>query len=155
MGFRQANSEGRYGYARIWSITPGLKKDGTAGNFATAKLTTFKKVPVPSDGQEYSYKTDFQHGFVRLIGHAYEKAKNLVVPESGIPIQMLDIDVTTDYNANTGQVYTNFIVYDFKVVDNNGAPNAANKPQAGAKKTKPAAPVEVPVTDDSEDDLPF
>ena len=65
MGFRQADSEGRGGFARIWAIED-------KGNYSVAKVSTSKK-----RRDEDGYETDFQDGFVRLIGAAHEKAKTL------------------------------------------------------------------------------
>lgn len=63
MGFRQADNEGRGGFARIWSIED-------KGNYSVAKISTSKK---RKDGS--GYETDFQDGFVRLIGSAHEKVR--------------------------------------------------------------------------------
>ena len=148
MGFRQADSEGRGGFARIWSIED-------KGNYSVAKISTSKKRK-DDDG----YETDFQDGFVRLIGSAHTKAKELNVTDKGVTIQITSCEVTTPYNAETKKGYTNYAIFAFNIPDNNGTTSNAS---AGSKKatkstSKSKAKVkDAPETDveESDDDLPF
>jgi len=148
MGFRQADSEGRGGFARIWSIED-------KGNYSVAKISTSKKRK-DDDG----YETDFQDGFVRLIGSAHTKAKELNVTDKGVAIQITSCEVTTPYNAETKKGYTNYAIFAFNIPDSNGTTSNAS---AGSKKaTKSASKSKAkakaaPETDveDSDDDLPF
>lgn len=144
MGFRQADSEGRGGFARIWSIED-------KGNYSVAKISTSKK---RKDGD--GYETDFQDGFVRLIGSAHEKGKTLVVTEKGVAIQITSCEVTTPYNAETKKGYTNYAIFAFNIPEgNDSSSNTKNSKKSTAKtskaKTKKAAEVE----DEQEDELPF
>lgn len=136
MGFRQADSDGRGGYARIWSIED-------KGNYSLAKISTSKK----HKGTD-NYETDFQDGFVRLIGSAHEKAKDITVPEKGISIQIKSCEVTTPYNAEKKRSYTNYAIFAFDLPD--GVPVAAGKPSV--KKAAEAEQISAP---EDEDDLPF
>lgn len=144
MGFRQADSEGRGGFARIWSIED-------KGNYSVAKISTSKK---RKDGN--GYETDFQDGFVRLIGSAHEKGKTLTVTEKGVAIQITSCEVTTPYNAETKKGYTNYAIFAFNIPegnDNSSTTKGGKKSSAKTSKakTKKAAEVE----DETEDELPF
>ena len=144
MGFRQADSEGRGGFARIWSIED-------KGNYSVAKISTSKK---RKDGD--GYETDFQDGFVRLIGFAHEKGKTLTVTEKGVAIQITSCEVTTPYNAETKKGYTNYAIFAFNIPegnDNSSTTKGGKKSSAKTSKakTKKAAEVE----DEPEDELPF
>lgn len=135
MGFRQADSEGRGGFARIWSIED-------KGNYSVAKISTSKK---RKDGD--GYETDFQNGFVRLIGSAHEKGKTLTVTEKGVAIQITSCEVTTPYNAETQKGYTNYAIFAFNIPEGSKKSSA----KTSKAKTKKAAEVE----DEQEDELPF
>ena len=65
MGFKQMDSKGYGGYARIWSIE-------NKGKYSLANISTSKKVK-----DEDRYETDFQDGYVRLIGSAHDKAQEI------------------------------------------------------------------------------
>ena len=144
MGFRQADSEGRGGFARIWSIED-------KGNYSVAKISTSNK---RKDGD--GYETDFQDGFVRLIGSAHEKGKTLSVTEKGVAIQITSCEVTTPYNAETKKGYTNYAIFAFNIPegnDNSSTTKGGKKSPAKTSKakTKKAAEVE----DEQDDELPF
>lgn len=144
MGFRQRDSEGRGGFARIWSIED-------KGNYSIAKVSTSKK---RKDG---SYETDFQDGFVRLIGSAHEKAQNLNVTEKGVAIQITSCEVTTPYNAETKKGYVNYAIFAFDIPDGNDSGDvtsakAGKKSTAKTSKAKKNAPV---ADEQDESDLPF
>lgn len=139
MGFKQRDSEGRGGFARIWTIEDN-------GNYSVAKVSTSKK---RKDG---SYETDFQYGFVRLIGSAHEKARTLNVGEKGVAIQITSCEVTTPYNAEAKKGYVNYAIFAFDIPDgNDAAPTTGKKSTAKTSKAKKAAPVE----DEADDELPF
>lgn len=146
MGFRQRDKEGRGGFARIWSIED-------KGNYSIAKVSTSKK---RKDG---SYETDFQDGFVRLIGAAHEMAQTLNVTEKGIAIQIVSCEVTTPYNAETKKGYVNYAIFAFDIPDGNDGGNITNTKfsrKSTAKTSKVKIKKEEPVDDDTgEDDLPF
>lgn len=149
MGFRQADSEGRGGYARIWSLED-------KGNFSVAKISTSKKRKDEDGG---GYETDFQDGFVRLIGSAHEKAKTLNVTEKGVPIQITSCEVTTPYNSETKKSYTNYAIFAFNIPEGNEtttttAAKGSKKKAATKSKAKAKTKKEAEVEED-EDDLPF
>lgn len=146
MGFRQRDSEGRGGFARIWSIED-------KGNYSIAKVSTSKK---RKDG---SYETDFQDGFVRLIGSAHEKAQTLNVTDKGVAIQITSCEVTTPYNAEAKKGYVNYAIFAFDIPDGNdngdAAPAKSGK-KSTAKTSKAKTKKDAPVDDEQgEDDLPF
>lgn len=147
MGFRQADSEGRGGFARIWSIED-------KGNYSVAKISTSKK---RKDGD--GYDTDFQDGFVRLIGSAHEKGKTLAVTEKGVAIQITSCEVTTPYNAETKKGYTNYAIFAFNIPEGNNnssikVTKTSKKSSAKASKAKTKnADLEDIV--DEDDELPF
>lgn len=153
MGFRQADSEGRGGFARLWSVED-------KGNYSTAKISTSRKRK-DEDGNDY-YETDFQDGFVRLIGSAHTKAQKLDIPvnengdSKGVSIQITSCEVTMQYKAEKGKNYTNFAIFAFDVPDGNGAKSSNTKKAAAKttkKSTKSKTKKEAPVEED--DDLPF
>lgn len=145
MGFRQADSEGRGGFARIWSIED-------KGNYSVAKISTSKK---RKDGD--GYETDFQDGFVRLIGSAHEKGKTLTVTEKGIAIQITSCEVTTPYNAETKKGYTNYAIFAFNIPeskDNSSTTKSSKKSSAKASKAK-TKKADLEDIVDEDDELPF
>lgn len=155
MGFRQADSEGRGGYARIWSVED-------KGNYSTAKISTSRKRK-DADGNDY-WETDFQDGFVRLIGSAHTKAKELDIPvndngeSKGVAIQITSCEVTMQYNAEKKRNYTNFAIFAFDIPDGNGGSTKSSgtkktTAKTTKKSTKSKTKKEAPVEDD--DDLPF
>lgn len=154
MGFRQADSEGRGGFARIWSVED-------KGNYSTAKVSTSRKRK-DADGNDY-WETDFQDGFVRLIGSAHTKAKELDIPvndngeSKGVAIQITSCEVTMQYNAEKKKNYTNYAIFAFDIPDGNGGTKSSNIKKTAAKTTKKSTKSktkkEAPVEDD--DDLPF
>ena len=137
MGFRQADASGKGGYARLWSVE-------NKGKYSIAKISTSRKVK-DSD----IYETDFQDGYVRLIGDAHKAASELAVPEKGIGIQILSCDTTKIYNKEAQQSYINFIVYNFKLLDGK---KPATKSQSAQK---PARRPSEPIVDEDDEDLPF
>lgn len=140
MGFRQADSEGRGGFARIWTIED-------KGNYSLAKVSTSKKRR-DDDG----YETDFQDGFVRLIGAAHEKAKTLDVSEKGVTIQITSCEATTPYDAKNKKGYHNYTIFAFNVPDeNNGGKAKASTKTAKKSSSKKAQSDE----EEAPDDLPF
>ena len=152
MGFRQRDAEGRGGYARIWSIED-------KGGYSLAKVSTSKK---KKDGN--GFETDFQHGFVRLVGSAHEKAKELVIPfddkgnSKGVAIQIVSCEVTTPYNADTKKAYVNYAIFAFDLPEESDTNNASDKKKttskSSTKKTK-TKKEEVVEEDDEDNDLPF
>lgn len=144
MGFRQKDSEGRGGYARIWAIED-------KGNYSIAKISTSKK------NKDGSFETDFQDGFVRLIGSAHEKAQTLNVTDKGVSIQITSCEVTTPYNAETKKSYVNYAIFAFDIPDGNSgnSTSAKNSKKSTAKASKAKTKKETPVEDESDDGLPF
>lgn len=139
MGFRQADSEKRGGYARLWSIED-------KGNYSVGRISTSKKRK-DSD----TWETDFQDGFVRFIGSAHQKVKDLVIPEGkGISIQITSCDVTTPYNPETKKSYINYLVFAFDIPDSNNITTS----KTTTKSSKPKAKT-VDIEDDTQEDLPF
>lgn len=140
MGFRQEDKEGRGGFARLWSVE-------NKGKYSTAKMSTSTK-PKGSD----TYETDFQDGFVRLIGSAHEKASKMSIGEKGVTIKIISCEVKTPYDAEKKRVYTNYIVYDFDVPDVNSSAEQkktdSNKTDNKKSDTKASSVVE-------EEELPF
>lgn len=138
MGFRQADSQGKGGYARLWSVE-------NKGKYSTARVSTSRKLK-DSD----TWETDFQDGFVRLVGDAHKKAGELTVPERGIGIQITSCEATKTYNAAEKKGYANYIIYAFDVLDAKGGSHDTSK----AKQTTKPAAAPAPV-DDEDEDLPF
>lgn len=154
MGFRQANiyieglakaleidedtllsalAENRSGgYARVWEIND-------EGNFAKCRLSTSKK-----DGKKFI--PDFSEGFVSFVGNAYEKIKDLEIPENsngkslGISIQITSCEATTFYSEKKGETYHNYAVFAFEFVeeksdDKKSSGKSKSSKNASTKKT--------------------
>lgn len=143
MGFRQADSEGRGGFARVWSVED-------KGNYSICKISTSKK---RKDGD--GYDTDFQDGFVRFIGSAHEKIKSMNVTDKGVAIQITSCEVTTPYNAETKKGYTNYAVFAFNEPEGSGGDSGKKKSTAKTSKAKTKAKTDPVPDEESEDDLPF
>ena len=142
MGFRHKDSEGRGGYARIWKVE-------NKGNYSIAKVSTSKK---RKDGD--GYETDFQHGFVRLVGNAHDKVSNLEIPDKGVAIQIISCEVTTPYDGENKKSYTNYVIYAFDVVNGeNTSDSKESKSTAKTSKSKKNTPAVEELEDES--DLPF
>lgn len=141
MGFRQADSEGRGGFVRVWSVED-------KGNYSLVKLSSSKK---RRDGE--GYETDFQDGFVRFIGSAHEKAKELNPGEKGVTIQLTSCEATTPLDPKTNKVYHNYAVFAFNIPEDDGSKSAAKSKKTSAKtnsKSKKKAE-----SDDDDGELPF
>lgn len=141
MGFRQADREGKGGYARVWKVT---KKE----KYSEVRLSTSKK-----DKNSGEYKQDFNHNFVRFVGKAHRDISELNVPEKGTSIQILDCETTNEYNKEKDVTYTNYMVYDFTTAEQGGGNNNASQ-KSSAPATQKATAKPRPVEDDS-DELPF
>lgn len=131
------DSKGYGGYARIWSIE-------NKGKYSLANISTSKKVK-----DEDRYETDFQDGYVRLIGSAHDKAQELNIPKSGISIQIKSCDVQNSYNPNNKTKYTNYIIYAFDVCEGKKANKLKDE-----KLESDSAVVERAIVEEQED-LPF
>ncbi len=142
MGFRQADNEGRGGFVRVWSIK-------NEGKYSTAKISSSRK---RRDGD--GYETDFQDGFVRLIGSAHEKAKSMEVPEKGVTIQITSCEATVTYNPKTKNTYHNYTIFAFNVPDDGNSGSSGNSKPAKKASAK-AKPVVADEESDNEDELPF
>lgn len=128
------------GFARIWSVEDN-------GRYSVAKVSTSKK---RRDGE--GYETDFQSGFVRLVGKAHNKAQSIEVSEKGVGIQITNCEATTPYNAETKKGYNNYVIYDFDLLDNNASSGSAKKSAASKASKEKKKEVE---EDDDDNDLPF
>ena len=89
-------------YAKVWKIFPKNEKDQ---KYTSVQLSTSRK---QKDG---SYQTDFS-GYVRMVGDAEEKAKEL---EAMDRIKMLKVGVANYYNKELKKKSKDqFICYDFE-----------------------------------------
>lgn len=163
MGFRQADSEGRGGYARLWCAD-------ISENYSTARLSTSRKRT--DDGGNTVYETDFQDGYVRFIGSAHTKIKEFDLPTTeeymknkdnsdwmkehkGISIQITSCEVQISYDHKKKQSYTNFVVYAFNEPEGSGGDSGKKKSTAKTSKAKTKAKADPVPDEESEDDLPF
>lgn len=152
MGFRQADSEGRGGYARVWSVE-------NKGKYSTARLSTSKKSQ-DEDGNDI-WVTDFQDGFVKFIGSAHTKINELEIPTNakgeskGVGIQITSCETTTYYNPKTEKTNVNYVVYAFNAPDDNDSSKSTTKKSATKKSTAKAKTNKAAPVDDDDDDLPF
>ena len=76
--------------------------------YATAYITTSKKNRLTNKRE-----VDFS-GFIRFIGMAFEKIKNIEILDK-TRIRLTEVEVTTRYDIQKQQNYTNFICWDFEI----------------------------------------
>lgn len=96
-------------YATIWSIEDKEK-------YSDGRITTSRK------DQNGNYKTDFS-GFVRFVGDAYEKSKDL---SERSRIHILNCGVGNSYDKEKNVTYWNPIVFDFEHVESKTQAQANN-----------------------------
>lgn len=90
-------------YAKVWKIFPKEKKEQ---KYTVVQLSTSRK-----DKKTKEYSTDFS-GYVRLVGTAEEKAKEL---EAQDKIKLLMVGVTNSYNKETKKKSADqFVCFDFE-----------------------------------------
>ncbi len=107
MGFRQG------AYARVWSMDD-------KGKFCTCRMSISRK-----NKNTGSYDTEFQDGFVRFVGSAYNMIKGIPISEKGVNIRLSSCDVTNYFERN-GKKYFNpqFTVFGFELADGTESPSA-------------------------------
>ena len=104
MGFRQDS------YARVWSVE-------NKGNYSTARISISRK-----DKNTGAYTTDFQDGYVRLVGQAHTAFQGVQIDEKkGISIKISSCEVTNVYTAPDGKVsYTpHYTIFGLEIQDGN------------------------------------
>ena len=107
MGFRQDS------YARVWSVE-------NKGNYSTARISISRK-----DKNTGTYTTDFQDGYVRLVGQAHTAFQGVQIDEKkGISIKISSCEVTNVYTAPDGKVsYTpHYTIFGLEIQDGNFVP---------------------------------
>lgn len=141
MGFKCSDSQGRGGFARIFKVED-------KGKYAQVSLATSKKKQ-NAEGDAITYETDFQDGFVRFIGAAYEEVMKLKIGEKGTTIQITSCEVTNHYDPTKKVTYTNYCVYSFVVPEQNGRGNS----NVSAKTA--SSPAKKEVEPEPDEELPF
>ena len=116
MGFRQG------AYAKIWSVED-------KGNYSICSLSISKK-----NKETGEYEVSFQSKFVRLVGSAHTDISKMNIPDNGLFIKINSCDVTNSYNAEKKKVYTNCVIFEFDVPENNFN-NGNSSNSSNAKKT--------------------
>ena len=89
-------------YAKVWKIYPKEKKEQ---KYTVVQMSTSRK-----DKKTKEYSTDFS-GYVRLVGAAEEKAKEL---EAQDKIKLLTVGVTNSYDKENKKTYTQYVCFDFE-----------------------------------------
>lgn len=82
-------------WAKVWKVE-------NCGNYTQLQISTSKK---DKDG---NYTKDYS-GFVRLIGHAHNKAKEIQVGDS---IKVSNFELTNKYVQARGMTYTNVAIFE-------------------------------------------
>lgn len=154
MGFRQG------AYVRVWNVND-------QGKYSTANITVSRK-----NKETGEYVTEFSNNFVRLVGDAHNQISSLNLPtredfnpsiHKGVTLRIGGCDVTTRYNPETKTSYTNFTIFSFDPVDDNGSKqngrsgshttHQSNSPRTANSKQRSAQ--NEPSFDDDDGDLPF
>lgn len=145
---KAALKEARYGgYAKIWSVED-------MGNYSTANISVSKK-----NKETEKYDTEFQEGFVRLVGQAHEFMKGRAIPENGLSVMMTSTDETNKYDNAKKKMYYNHVI--FGLEDASGdtpAPSATQSKKSaksGGKKSASNSKSDFAMLDDDDAQLPF
>lgn len=99
-------------WCKVWDI-----KDN--GKFTTLKISTSKKV-------NDEYVKDF-NGYVRAIGHAHNKVKEIKVGDS---IHVTEFELTNNYVKERNITYTNVAVFEIDEI------KGSNQPQQSQQDTE-------------------
>lgn len=147
MGFRQG------AYAKIWSVED-------KGNYSICSLSISKK-----NKETGEYEVSFQSKFVRLVGSAHTDISKMNIPNNGLSIKINSCDVTNSYNAEKKKVYTNCVIFEFDVSENNFNSSNSSNAKKTNKKTNSNVnntlnvdsmpKTENAVSEDEDFDLPF
>lgn len=134
MGFRTG------AYARIWKVED-------KGNYSLCNLSISRK---KKDSDEFD--TEFQDGFVRLVGNAHEFAKGLKIGKSGAPVKITSCDVTNRYDAKKGSTYVNFAIFGLEDATYG---SITETPAVNKSAKKSNRPTDIDMLDDDDAQLPF
>lgn len=148
MGFR------RGAYAKIWAVED-------KGKYSVCRMSISQR-----NKETDEYETIFNANFVRLVGLANEIIKreiddgeDKVEFEGGLPIEILDCDVTNNYVKEKKTEYTNYVVFDMLIRNNNSSnsSNTKTKTKSESKSTSKKAKAKPEPEEDvlSDDDPPF
>lgn len=106
MGFRDN------AYATVWEVKP------VSAKVTQVQLSTSRK------NQEGQYETDFK-GFVRFVGAATAVAASKLRERDRIKIT--SCEVTNRYDKERAREFTNYTVFGFERVEQNGSANTAKQ----------------------------
>ena len=99
-------------WAKVWDIQD-------KGKFTTLKIATSKKI-------NDEWTKDFD-GYVRAIGHAHNKAKEIKVGDS---IHVTEFELTNNYVKERNITYTNVAVFEIDEI------KGSNQPQQNQQDTE-------------------
>ena len=99
-------------WAKVWDIQD-------KGKFTTLKIATSKKI-------NDEYVKDF-NGYVRAIGHAHNKAKEIKVGDS---IHVTEFELTNNYVKERNITYTSVAVFEIHEI------KGSNQPQQNQQETE-------------------
>lgn len=99
-------------WAKVWDIQD-------KGKFTTLKIATSKKI-------NDEWTKDFD-GYVRAIGHAHNKAKEIKVGDS---IHVTEFELTNNYVKERNITYTNVAVFEIDEI------KGSNQPQQSQQDTE-------------------
>lgn len=99
-------------WAKVWDIQD-------KGKFTTLKIATSKKI-------NDEWTKDFD-GYVRAIGHAHNKAKEIKVGDS---IHVTEFELTNNYVKERNITYTNVAVFEIDEI------KGSNQPQQSQQETE-------------------
>lgn len=99
-------------WAKVWDIQD-------KGKFTTLKIATSKKI-------NDEWTKDFD-GYVRAIGHAHNKAKEIKVGDS---IHVTNFELTNNYVKEKNITYTNVAIFEIDEI------KGSNQPQQSQQETE-------------------
>jgi hypothetical protein len=127
-------------YATIWKINPHDK-------YLDVQLSTSRK-----NHDTNEYETDFS-GFVRFVGKAFEKGKNL---REGDRIKTLSCGVSNHYDKERNITYNNFLMFDYSEAGSIGGNRSAGAQNNGGNTQRPDSNTFVKIPDGiASEELPF
>ena len=138
MGFRQD------AYARVWDV-----KD--KGKYSVARISISHK-----DKNTGAYTTDFQDGFVGLVGQAHTALQGVQIDEKkGITIKISSCEVTNTYTSPNGEISfaPHYTIFGLEIQDGNKNNKGNN---ANSADTNSGSDDFINIPDGIDDgDLPF
>lgn len=125
-------------YCKIWSVED-------KGKYSVANVSVSKK-----NQETGEYVTEFQDGYVRLVGNAHTDMQGVNVPKNGVSAKITSCDVTHYWDKQKNKTYTNYVIFGLELSNGSNSGNSKAKPSKTKKPENDYSDVE-----EDDQDLPF